>query len=323
MKRLASSRYALSFCVITLVLTGCGGAQVGSQRSSSALLSSAGGSASQYLSHVIVIIQENRSFENFFAGYPGANAPVSGCAVPAPGQRATPAGRRGVGGERSKTAYGRPPHDVMVPLRPVTFETNSDLNHNWHSSIIDWHHGGMDGFSKRKDGKSRGYPAYEYVEHSQIAPYWTMAEQYVLADAMFPTEFGGSFTAHLTLVAGTDDIELPGQAEVDFPNAAPDDCDSPPGTTSSYLTHESQRALLQGAVPVLRSVQHDGAGARQRRHFVEDLREQNRRRRILGAVRSDQVRPLRHRLVQRTSSLRRRPEFYSTPGTVIWHRSTG
>ncbi|MFY9664738.1 MAG: alkaline phosphatase family protein [Candidatus Cybelea sp.] len=249
MKRLASSRYALSFCVITLVLTGCGGAQVGSQRSSSALLSSAGGSASQYLSHVIVIIQENRSFENFFAGYPGANAPVSGCAVPAPGQRATPAGRRGVGGERSKTAYGCPPHDVMVPLRPVTFETNSDLNHNWHSSIIDWHHGGMDGFSKRKDGKSRGYPAYEYVEHSQIAPYWTIAEQYVLADAMFPTEFGGSFTAHLTLVAGTDDIELPGEAEVDFPNAAPDDCDSPPGTKSSYLTQNRKEHFYKGPFP--------------------------------------------------------------------------
>ena len=39
-----------------------------------------------------------------------------------------------------------------------------------------------------------------------------MAQQYVLADEMFPTEFGGSFTAHLTLVAGTDDIKLPGRS---------------------------------------------------------------------------------------------------------------
>ena len=53
----------------------------------------------------------------------------------------------------------------------------------------------------------------------EIQPYWTMAQQYVLADAMFPTEFGGSFTAHLTLVAGTDDIELPNEAEVNFPIA--------------------------------------------------------------------------------------------------------
>jgi phospholipase C len=76
-----------------------------------------------------------------------------------------------------------------------------------------------------------------------------MAEQYVLADAMFPTEFGGSFTAHLTLVAGTDDIELPGEAEVDYPNATPDDCDSPPGTKSSYVTPNRKEHLYQGPFP--------------------------------------------------------------------------
>ena len=42
------------------------------------------GMAKNYISHVIVIIQENRSFENFFAGWPGANAPMTGCASPAP-----------------------------------------------------------------------------------------------------------------------------------------------------------------------------------------------------------------------------------------------
>ncbi len=40
------------------------------------------GSASKYISNVIVVIQENRSFENFFAGWPGANAPMSGLRFP-------------------------------------------------------------------------------------------------------------------------------------------------------------------------------------------------------------------------------------------------
>ena len=92
----------------------------------------------------------------------------------------------------------------------------------------------MDGFSKF--GNQAPYEAYAYVDRSQLGPYWTMAEQYVLADAMFPTEFGGSFTGHLTLVAGTDDIEQsPSRSEVDFPNGTHDDCDSPPGTKSSYI----------------------------------------------------------------------------------------
>ena len=246
-KHSASRRCALSFCLIALALSGCGGALVGSQRSSStALLPPAGGSASRYLSHVIVIIQENRSFENFFAGYPNANAPINGCAVASPPPTPHPLSSRS---ERSETSFGCPAGDVVVPLRRVTFETNSDLNHNWHSAIIDWHHGGMDGFSKRNDGKEKRYPAYEYIEHSQVTPYWTIAKRYVLADAMFPTEFGGSFTAHLTLVAGTDDIELPGEAEVDFPNAAPDDCDSPRGTKSSYLTPNRKEHFYKGPFP--------------------------------------------------------------------------
>ena len=51
------------------------------------LVRSAGAPGSQHISHVIVIIQENRSFEDFFAGYPGANAPTSGCAIPQSGSR--------------------------------------------------------------------------------------------------------------------------------------------------------------------------------------------------------------------------------------------
>ena len=96
--------------------------------------------------------------------------------------------------------------------------------------------------------KRGAYQAYEYIEHSQIKPYWTMAQRYVLADEMFPTEFGGSFTGHLTLVAGNDNIELP-KAEVDFPRRVPDDCDSPPGTRV-HGRPESRRNL-QRPIPLL------------------------------------------------------------------------
>ena len=35
-------------------------------------------SSSMPIKHIVVIIQENRSFDNFFAGYPGADAPTYG-----------------------------------------------------------------------------------------------------------------------------------------------------------------------------------------------------------------------------------------------------
>ncbi|MGC2405900.1 MAG: alkaline phosphatase family protein [Candidatus Cybelea sp.] len=219
------SRFVICIFAAGLLLGGCGGMQPTFGTPVSQAMP-AGGSASKYLSHVIVIVQENRSFENFFAGYPGANAPLTGCASPLPGDPARP---------HVNSSSSCPGKDTQVTLHQDTFKNNPDLKHSWGPSMVDWNNGQMDGFSKFgiKNGK---YEAYDFIEHSEIEPYWTMANQYVLADAMFPTEFGGSFTAHLTLVAGTDDIKLPNEAEVNFPSATPDDCDSPPGTRSAYLT---------------------------------------------------------------------------------------
>jgi len=191
-----------------------------------------GNPVGKYLSHVVVIIQENRSFENFFAGYPGADAPMFGCSAQ-PSQRV-------------RNAVGCPPGDVKVPLHQITFD-GPDLPHDWDSSMQDWDNGKMDGFYAYGDHGTD--EAYSYVDRTLVAPYWTMAQQYVLADAMFPTEFGGSFTAHLTLVAGTDDIKAPNEAEVDFPNGLYDDCDSPPGTTSSYLTPDRVVHRFRGPFP--------------------------------------------------------------------------
>jgi phospholipase C len=204
----------------------------------------------QKISHVVVIIQENRSFENFFAGYPGANAPMTACASPTPPSGGAPVQGAPAIAVRSMTSSSCPTGDVQVTLHQDTFENNPDSKHDWASSLIDFNHGQMDGFSAWgiKHGQ---YSAYNYIERTQVQPYWTMAQQYVLADEMFPTEFGGSFTGHLTLIAGTDDIKLPGQAEVNFPTLAPDDCDSYPGTKSSYVTGSPYRKLhtFQGPFP--------------------------------------------------------------------------
>ena len=202
------------------------------------------GSASQYITHVVVIIQENRSFENFFTGYPGADAPPSGCAIPETNAR--PAITRRI--VRRGSSSGCPPGDISITLKPITFDS-VDLGHDWQSSQVSWDNGKMDGFSKFCC-KGGPYPAYSYVKRSLIKPYWDIANQYVLADEMFPTEWGGSFTGHLTIVAGTDDIDQsPSEAEVDTPTRAPFDCDSPPGTKSSYVTSKEKVELGKGPFP--------------------------------------------------------------------------
>ncbi|MBV8530012.1 MAG: hypothetical protein JO104_01740 [Candidatus Eremiobacteraeota bacterium] len=180
----------------------------------------ASGSVGKYIKHVIVIIQENRSFENLFAGYPGANAPM----------------------------YGHAYHShkrVKVSLHQTTFETNPNLPHDWQDAIVGWNKGNMDRFHT---GPRMNFAAYAYVERSEIAPYWAMAKQYVLADAMFPTEFGGSYTAHLTAVAGTDNMNRR-SAQVNYPTHTPNDCDSPPGTKSSLVNRNRKVGLGNGPFP--------------------------------------------------------------------------
>jgi len=229
--------------VISLLLVaGCSGTGAGGGTSWRALPQAqpASGSGSAYISHVVVIIQENRSFENFFAGYPGANAPLSGCAMP----------NGGIARARVRhhsSGSGCPPGDLSIPLQKIPLG-GPELQHDWHSSIISYHGGKMDGFSRV--GIPGKYEAYAYVDPKDIAPYRDMAEQYVLADEMFPTQFGGSFTAHLTAVAGNDAIsQTPSRSEVDFPNGAYDDCDSPPGTRSSFLTSNREEHFYQGPFP--------------------------------------------------------------------------
>lgn len=201
-------------------------------------------SPSHYISHVVVIVQENRTFENFFTGYPGANAPPSGCAIPEKKARPQNDGRSAPGGMKLQCPTG----DIAIRLKPITFDF-VDLGHDWQTSQIDYDQGKMDGFSKFY-GKNGPYPAYSYVKRSLIKPYWDMAQQYVLADEMFPTEWGGSFTGHLTLVAGTDDIDqAPSEAVIDNPTHAPYDCDAPPGTASSYVTYAKKVHMNKGPFP--------------------------------------------------------------------------
>ncbi|HVA34213.1 MAG TPA: alkaline phosphatase family protein, partial [Candidatus Baltobacteraceae bacterium] len=118
-----------------------------------------------------------------------------------------------------------------------------------------WNRGAMDGFEQQRQTLVAGqctnrpvgrYP-YSYLDHAEIAPYRTLASQYVLADHMFPTEFGTSFTAHQDLIAGTTQIDR-WHSLVNTPDAVPWGCDAPPGTTTS-LVDRKRRITTNGPFP--------------------------------------------------------------------------
>jgi phospholipase C len=224
-------QYGLNCCVAAALLAGCGGSQppIGAPERLSPASSSGG---SNYIKHVVIVIQENRSFDDFFATFPGADGATGGCAEP-------------YGADALSESSGKcPSGDQYVPLKKVDLVEPCDFAHGRTNFLSDYDDGKMDGFSLEGGGNNctgkAGTKPYQYVNPKQIAPYWTIAEQYVLADRMFQTQGSGSFTAHQDLIAGGTILNRrKTKSVVDFPTSPPWGCDNAdPKTVTSLLTWE-------------------------------------------------------------------------------------
>ena len=176
------------------------------------------------IAHVLILIQENRSFDNFFARFPGADG----------------------------ARYGRMHTGARTPLVQRSL-TSQPIDH-MHGAFLRAYDGGkMDGFDLEglgRTGKTAGKVPYQYVDPAQIAPYWSMAHQYVLADHMFQTQGSGSFTAHQELIAGGTAIDKT-HSIIDLPTGSPWGCDAPTGTVTSLIDVDRHELVDQGPFPCL------------------------------------------------------------------------
>ncbi|HEV3091204.1 MAG TPA: alkaline phosphatase family protein [Candidatus Cybelea sp.] len=181
-----------------------------------------------YVQHVIIMIQENRSFDDFFATFPGADGATEGL---------------------MKTSSG----EQEVPLTKAPLDSLS-LGHEHFTFDKEYDHGAMDGFNRvdvtiqRGDKKPAGTYAYRYVNPNDIKPYWKIASQYVLGDHMFTTQSSSSFTAHQDLIAGGTPVGQ-GRNVIDFPTPSSWGCDASPGTVTSLITSTGKYLKDKGPYP--------------------------------------------------------------------------
>jgi phospholipase C len=218
-KRLVAS---LLVCA-ALIVSGCGRSGPGSASNASVLPAAA--SPASPIKHILIVVQENRTFDDFFATYPGADGATTG---------------------KMKTPTGV----ITVPLVKGNLVTR-DVAHVHATFVKEYDDGNMDGFAEANTGKIHGRIGqynYRYVDPQQIKPYWTMAKQYVLADHMFQTQSSGSFTAHQDLVAGGTAVNR-WASVIDDPNPSqkPWGCDAAPGTTTNLIN--VKREVERGAGP--------------------------------------------------------------------------
>jgi phospholipase C len=159
--------------------------------------------------HVIVLVQENRTFDNLFA------SSVLAGGGPYPGADTT----------QTATVDGAP-----RPLKAVAFEHPGDPSHTHAALLAEWNDGKMDGFGNdvvyAHFGLSISEPgfAYAYLPAQETALYHVMAARYALADENFAPRLVPTFPSHYTLA--TAQSRLAGN-----PNSRVWGCDAKPGAT--------------------------------------------------------------------------------------------
>jgi phospholipase C len=189
----------LSLLFVPLLLLSCTGNGIQTKSSPVPTVSPQLAAARQKIKHIVIIMQENRSFDHYFGTYPGADGIPMKNGVPT----------------------------VCLP-DPVTkrcikpFHDPNDINyggpHGMAAARADIHGGKMDGFvvsvmEGRKDYCAKpstpgctsgvlGPDAMGWHDAREIPNYWAYAQNFVLQDHMFEPSASWSLPAHLFLVSG-------------------------------------------------------------------------------------------------------------------------
>ncbi|HEX4013507.1 MAG TPA: alkaline phosphatase family protein [Candidatus Cybelea sp.] len=213
-----------------VAVAGCGGTNGISVLAPVGLLPQSGSSHSP-IQHVVIVIQENRSFDNLFDCFKG-----TACVT--------------YGKERvMKNGRWIDKRVTLTEQDLVPKEHNTDIGHCYYSFSRAYDQGKMDGFNREPYGVCpRNWPknvhqidalAYTYVNPAEIAPYWGLASQYVLGDRMFQTQGSGSFTAHQDLIRGGTALSGPygsSSSLIDTPDGDPWGCDAPSNVVTDLIS---------------------------------------------------------------------------------------
>ncbi len=149
------------------------------------------------IKHVIIIMQENRSFDHYFGTFPGADGipmkdGVPTVCVPVP----------------ETSTCEKPYYDPN--------DKNRGGPHNFHSSEVDVNGGRMDGFltaihkgagrctefdDPNCAGRKRVRDVLGYHDGRELANYWKYAHDFVLQDRLFENVASWSLPQHLFMVS--------------------------------------------------------------------------------------------------------------------------
>ena len=121
------------------------------------------------IQHIVFVIKENRTFDNYFGGFPGADGTTSGI---------TSAGQR-------------------IELAELDDCDEAALCNGWNCSLQSINNGKMNQF----DLPTNNLDAYGRMTQADVPNYWAYAGRFALSDRFFSAVHGPSFPNHLFTVA--------------------------------------------------------------------------------------------------------------------------
>src|ERR1700676_1041921 len=149
----------------------------------SKLVSSVGASCAKLtdIEHVVILIQENRSFDHYFGSYRGVRgfSDRSLC-FSKPDPANTP----------------HPPIGALLPFRLDTSTTNAacthDITHDWVPQHQSWNNGAMDGFvtSRLPINPNDAVLSMGYYTRADIPYYYSLADGFTICDNYFCSVMG-------------------------------------------------------------------------------------------------------------------------------------
>jgi phospholipase C len=157
------------------------------------------------IQHIVYILKENRSFDNYFGTFPGADGATSG-----------------------PISTG----DV-IPLGHTPDATPRDPGHAWTDAHTAINNGLMNQFDLVQDGNVNGdMLSMSQLLASDIPNYWSYAQHFALADRFFGSIAAESFPNHLYAVAATSG------GVIGNPDSLLWGCDATPNTVVNILNSD-------------------------------------------------------------------------------------
>ena len=163
------------------------------------------------IDHVVIVVQENRSFDHYFGSYPG----VIGFADP------NVLRQRQRGGQPIWYQYGWGPGDAaghadhhLLPFhldtRRTQAECTNDLTHAWTAQHRSWNGGAMDRFvsthvSSEWDGAVAGPKTMGYYTRADLGFYYALADAFTICDGYHCSVMGPSTPNQLYYLSATID----------------------------------------------------------------------------------------------------------------------